>query len=283
MAVPILLSLLPGTALFCVFFLIPIGVLVGSSLTNWSLIGWHYIGMHNYGRLIHDPTLWRAARNTALFAAAGIFIQVPLGCIAGIILSQKIPGWRFYRAVLFIPFVISGAAYALVFSMFYNPRYGLLDSMLGWFGANHHQDWLFNLHTALPAVIGTFVFINGFVMILIMAEVAAIPLDLYEAARVDGATAFQQHRRLTLPLLRNVLGTCVLITVLGYLALFDIVYILTEGGPANGTVTLVLYAYRIYTTGDWGYANAVGTFIVVVGALLIVTVRRVFRIGERDL
>jgi len=143
--------------------------------------------------------------------------------------------------------------------------------------------WLFNVHTALPALIGTFVFILGFVMVLVMAEVAAIPLELYEAAQVDGATPFQQHRRITVPLLRNVLGTCVLITLLGYLALFDIVYILTAGGPGNGTVTLVLYGYRIYTSGDWGYANAIGTFIVLTGALLIVIVRRLFRIGDRDL
>jgi raffinose/stachyose/melibiose transport system permease protein len=280
---PIALSLLPGTVLFVVFFLIPIGVLVATSFTSWSLVGWHYIGAHNYGRLLRDSTLWTAARNTVIYAAAGVLIQVPLGCVAGIILSQKIPGWRVYRTILFIPFVISGAAYALVYSMVYNPRYGLLDSFLGLFGLNHQQDWLFNLHTALPAVIGSFVFVVGFVMILVMAEIAAIPLDLYEAARVDGATGFQQHRLITLPLLRNVVGTCVLITLLGYLALFDIVYILTQGGPANGTVTLVLYAYRVYTIGDWGYANAIGTFMILTGAVLIVATRRVFRIGERDL
>jgi raffinose/stachyose/melibiose transport system permease protein len=283
MAIPIAVSLLPGLLLFGLFFLIPIGVLVVTSFTNWSLLGWHYIGLSNYSRLVHDATLWTAARNTAIYAAAGVLIQVPLGCVAGIILSQKIAGWRIYRTVLFVPFVISGAAYALVFSMFYNPRYGLLDSFLGWFGLNHHQDWLFNVHTALPAVVGTFVFILGFIMILVIAEVAAIPLDLYEAAQVDGATPIQQHVRITLPLLRNVVGTCVLITLLGYLALFDIVYILTAGGPGNGTVTLVLYDYNVYTNGDWGYANAVGTLIVVLGGALIVSVRRLFRIGERDL
>jgi raffinose/stachyose/melibiose transport system permease protein len=283
MGVPVVLSLLPGFVLFTVFFLIPIGVLVVTSFTDWSLIGWHYVGVDNYGRLIHDTTLRVAARNTAIYAAAGILIQVPLGCAAGIILSQKLPGWRVFRAVLFIPFVISGAAYALVFSMFYNPRYGLLDTALGWLGVHHHQDWLFDVRTALPAVVGTFVFIIGFVMILVMAEIAAIPQELYEAAQVDGATPFQQHRRITVPLLRNVLGTCVLITVLGYLALFDIVYILTAGGPGDRTVTLVLYAYRIYTGGDWGYANAIGTVIVVTGGVLIIAVRRMFRIGERDL
>jgi raffinose/stachyose/melibiose transport system permease protein len=279
----IALSLLPGTLLFATFFLVPLGVLVATSFSDWSVLGWRYIGLENYEHLIRDATFWKAARNTAIYAAAGVFVQVPLGVVAGIILSQRPPGWRLFRTLLFIPFVISGAAYALVFSMLYNPRYGLLNSALGWFGLNDQHDWLFDLNTALPAVIATFVFILGFIMILVMAEIAAIPTELYEAARVDGATRLHSHVRITLPLLRNVIGTCVLITLLGYLALFDIVYILTAGGPGDATVSLVLYAYRAYINNQWGYANAVGVFIVATGALLIVGVRRLFRIGDRDL
>jgi raffinose/stachyose/melibiose transport system permease protein len=279
----IALSLLPGILLFAVFFLVPLGVLVVTSFSHWGLTTWGYAGVDNYRVLFQDPAFWHAVRNTAIYAAAGVFIQVPLGCAAGIVLYQRPPGWRLFRTLLFIPFVISGAAYALVFSIFYNPRYGLLNSALGRLGLNAHRDWLFDLNTALPAVIGTFVFVLGFIMILVMAELAAIPAELYEAARVDGAGALACQLRITLPLLRNVVGTCVLITLLGYLALFDLVFILTSGGPGDQTVTLVLYAYRAYANGQWGYANAVGVFIVIVGALLIVTVRRLFRIGVRDL
>jgi raffinose/stachyose/melibiose transport system permease protein len=114
-----------------------------------------------------------------------------------------------------------------------------------------------------------------------MTEVAAIPTELYEAAAVDGASALQRQLLITLPLLRHVVGTCVLITLLGYLAFFDLVFILTSGGPADRTVTLTLYAYRAYTNDEWGYANAVGVFIVVAGLVLIVFTRRLFRIGER--
>jgi raffinose/stachyose/melibiose transport system permease protein len=201
---------------------------------------------------------------------------VPLGILVGVILAQGIPGWRAFRAIVFIPFVISGAAYAVVFSLFYNPRYGLLNSMLG-----GEHDWLFSTGTALPAVAGTFVFILGFVVVLVMAEIASIPRELYEAAEMDGASAIQRQWHITLPLLRNVTGTLVLITLLGYLALFDLVFILTKGGPDDATVTLALYAYRAYANGAWGYANAVGLFIVVCGLLLILLVRRTFRVGER--
>jgi raffinose/stachyose/melibiose transport system permease protein len=119
--------------------------------------------------------------------------------------------------------------------------------------------------------------------VLVMAEIASIPRELYEAAAMDGASALQRHRHITVPLLRNVVGTVVLITLLGYLALFDLVYILTQGGPDDATVTLTLYAFRAYSKDQWGYANAVGVFVVLSGLLLIVLVRRGFRIGERDL
>jgi raffinose/stachyose/melibiose transport system permease protein len=272
------LSLLPGLMLFTTFFLVPLGVLVVTSFADWSGFGFSLLGFDNYREMLGDTAFWKAARNTGLYAAAGVFIQVPLGVVVGIILAQHVPGWRVFRAIVFIPFVISGAAYALVFSVFYNPRYGVLDSVLG-----TSRDWLFDTTTALPAVAATFVFVIGFVVVLVMAEIASIPRELYEAAAMDGASALQRHRHITVPLLRNVVGTAVLITLLGYLALFDLVYILTQGGPDDATVTLTLYAFRAYSNDQWGYANAVGVFVVLSGLLLIVLVRRGFRIGERDL
>ena len=130
-------------------------------------------------------------------------------------LAQHPPGWKIFRTVLFIPFVISGAAYALVFALFYNPRYGLLNSTLGTFGLSDDHDWLFSSGTALWAVAATFVFVLGLIIVLVMAEIASIPPDLYEAAEVDGATPVQRQWHITLPLLRNVIGTVVLISCSG--------------------------------------------------------------------
>jgi raffinose/stachyose/melibiose transport system permease protein len=280
---PIAVSIVPGLLLFLTFFVVPLVVLIITSLADWSGLGFRILGLDNFTTMVHDPTFWKAARNTMLYVAAGVFIEVPLGVLAGIILAQHVSGWRVFRTVLFIPFVISGAAYALVFSLFYNPRYGLLNTALGLAGLNHGQDWLFSTATALPAVAGTFVFILGFVIVLVMAEIASIPRELYEAAEMDGASPLQRQLRVTLPLLRNVIGTIVLITVLGYLALFDVVFILTKGGPNDSTLTLALYAYRAYVNNAWGYASAVGIVIVVLGLVLIVAVRRLFRLGERTL
>jgi len=277
----IALSVLPGAVLFTTCFLVPLLVLVYTSLGDWGGLGFTFLGLDNFDTMVKDPVFWKAGRNTGLYAAAGVLIQVPLGCLVGIILAQHIAGWRVLRTILFIPFVISGAAYALVFSLFYNPRFGLLDSALRSVGIHSDHDWLFATGTALPAVAGTFVFILGLIVVLVMAEIAAIPRELFEAGEVDGASRLQRQWYITLPLLRNMIGTIVLITLLGYLALFDLVFILTKGGPDDATGTLVLYAYRAYVNGAWGYANAVGVFIVVTGLLVIVLVRRAFRIGER--
>lgn len=275
------LSILPGLLLFAIFFVVPLGVLVVTSLADWSGIGFEWLGFDNFATMAQDETFWRAARNTGLYVAAGVFFQVPLGVVAGIILAQHVRGWKVFRSILFVPFVISGAAFALVFAVFYNPRYGLLNSTLDVVGLNSGRDWLFDTQTALPAVAGTFVFILGLVIVLVMAEIASIPQELYEAAEMDGASALQRQVHITLPLLRNVIGTVVLITLLAYLALFDVVFILTKGGPADSTLTLALYAYRAYVNNAWGFASAVGIVIVLVGLVLIVGVRQLFRLGER--
>ena len=278
MRVAVAVSVLPALALFTAFFLAPLVVLVVTSFADWGGLGFEYVGFENFSTLFADDTFWKAAENTLLYCAAGVLIQVPLGVVAGIMLAQRLPGWRALRAIIFIPYVISGAAYALVFALFYNPRYGLLNGLLG-----TDRDWLFESSTALPALAATFTFVIGFNVVLVMAEVASIPREIYEAAALDGASAIQRQRHITLPLLRNVTGTLVLITTLSSLALFDIVFILTSGGPNDATVTLTLYAYRAYTNGAWGYANAVGVVIVVVGLILIVGARRAFRLGERTL
>ena len=281
MRLGIALSLLPGLVLFTAFFLVPLGVVVVTSLSNWSPLDFAFTGLRNYRRLLSDHVFWTALRNTAWFAAAAVFIQVPVGVALAIILSQRFRGWRILRTIYFLPNVVSGAALALVYLTFYNPRYGLLNQALDLVGIRT-RDWLFDVDTALPAVAATWVFTAGLVMILVMAEIAAIPAEVYDAAAVDGASRWQVTRHVTLPLLRNVVGVCCILVLLAVLAYFDGVYIMTNGGPANHTLTLSLYAFQQYSNSNWGYANAIGALLVVFGAIVILTVRRLFRIGERD-
>jgi raffinose/stachyose/melibiose transport system permease protein len=279
---PVALSLVPAIALFGTFFLVPLIALLITAFSRWGGIDFTFTGLANYKRLFVDPVFWKATGNTLFYCAASIVVQIPLGVAIGMTLSMKMRGWKVFRTIIFIPFVISGAAYALIFSMFYNPRYGLLNNMLAPLGVSG-RDWLFESSTARWAVAGTFVLILGFVVVVIMAEIASIPGELHEAAEMDGASLWQRQGYIILPLLRNAIGTCVLVRLLADIGMFDLVFILTSGGPNDATATLALYAYRAYVSGDWGYANAAGTIILLVGAILIVSVRRAFRIGERAL
>jgi len=282
MRLGIALSLLPGIALFATFFVVPLGVVIVTSLADWGPIEFTFSGLENYRLLFSDSAFWAALRNTSLFAAAAVFVQVPVGVAVAVILSQRIRGWRVLRTIYFLPNIVSVAALALVYLTFYNPRYGLLNQALGAVGLDGSRDWLFDVDTALPAVAATWVFTAGLVIIVVMAEIAAIPSEVYDAARVDGATQWQCTRHITLPLLRNVMGVCLILVLLFTLAYFDGVYIMTGGGPANRTLTLSLYAFQEYSNSNWGYANAIGVLLIALGLAVIVTVRRVFRIGERD-
>lgn len=277
------LSLVPGLLLFGTFFLVPLVVLVATAFARWGGIDFAWVGLDNYRRMFADPVFLKVLANTLFYAAASVCVQVPLGVAVGMVLALRPRGWKAFRTVIFIPFVISGAAYAVIFSMFYNPRSGLLNNLLRGLGLPGDRDWLFDSATARWAVAGTFVFVIGFVVVLVMAEITSIPAEVYEAAQVDGASTGQQLLHITLPLLRNVIGTAILIRLLVDIGMFDLVFILTAGGPNDATATLALYAYRAYLNGEWGYANATGSVIIVVGLVLIVTVRRLFRIGERVL
>ena len=231
---------------------------------------------------MEDTTFWRALKNTGIFAAAAVLIQLPVGVALAVVLSERFRGWKLLRTIYFLPNVVSGAALGLVYLTFYNPRYGLLNQALGFLGFASDRDWLFDLDTALPAVAATWVFTSGLVMIVVMVEIAGIPTEVYDAARVDGASRWATTRYVTLPLLRNVIGVCAILVLLAVLAYFDGVYVMTGGGPADRTLTVSLYAFQQYSESNWGYANAIGLVLIVLGLFVIVALRRMFRIGERD-
>jgi raffinose/stachyose/melibiose transport system permease protein len=276
------ISLLPALVLFSTFFLLPLGVLIATAFGNWSGSDFEFVGLDNFRRMLADPVFWKALGNTVFYLSVSLLVQVPIGVAVGMVLATRLPGWRAFRALLFIPFVIFGAAYALIFSMFYNSRFGLLNNLVAPLGIAG-RDWLYETSTARWAISGTFVFILGFIIVVIMAEIASIPTDLHEAATIDGASGWQQQIYITLPLLRSAIGTCLLVRLLADIGMFDLVFILTAGGPNDSTATLALYAYRSYLLGEWGYANAVGGVILLLGATLIISVRRAFRLGERAL
>lgn len=276
--VPVLVSVLPGLALFVTFYVIAMGTLVTTAFTDWSVNSIRFVGLDNFTEFLTDGRFWMAVRNTAFFIAAALLVQIPVATMVALTLARRIRGWKTIRALLFLPNMISGAALGLVYVFVFNPRFGLVNAAMDAVGLGGlTRDWLADTGTALFAVTATWVFNIGLFVILILAEIHSLPREVGEAAQVDGANRVQHTWWITLPLIRPVVATCALLAALAALAQFDSVYVMTGGGPADRTLTVGLYSYDSYMTGDWGPANAVGLFILMVGVLLILLVRQLGR------
>jgi raffinose/stachyose/melibiose transport system permease protein len=277
----IALALAPAVAIFGTIFVVPIGTLLVTSLFTWDSSGLEFAGIENFRRLLEDAAFWAAMRVQTIWLAASTLVHVPLAVIVALILARKMPGWKVFRTVFFLPNIVSYAALAMVFVAFYNARYGMLNESLSGIGLSEvRQDWLFTPSTALAAIIATWLFHVGLFTVIIMAEIASIPESLYEAATVDGAKPWQRDLFITLPLLRTVVGTCMILAATMSLIYFEGIFLMTGGGPADATLNLPMFAYRHYSQFNWGYANAIGVVILLLGVLAILTIRRVFRVRE---
>lgn len=279
----IALSLTPAILLFSVFFLLPLAVVIYTSFFNWSLAELTFTGFENYREMVQERAFQKAVRNNLIWSAAVVFIHIPLATFVAILLSEKMRGWRVFRTVFFIPNMISWAALSLIFrNVIYNPQWGLLNSVLEGIGLESWtRPWLVDLNFALPAVIMSWMFNIGLWMVIIMAEIAAIPNGLYEAAQIDGANKLQQGRFITLPLLKNVIGTCMILSVSLGLVSFELIFLMTAGGPANETMNLAMHLYNKFTFTQFGYANSIAVFLIILGFVLMLVINRVFRVGER--
>ena len=216
--------------------------------------------------------------NNVIWALVAGFIQVPLAMLMAIILSRKPKGWKFFRTVYFFPQVISGIALATLWRAIYSADTGLLNGLLRSIGlGNLARDWLGTIETAFPAVLIYWIFYVGYYMVIMMADITTIDESYYEAATIDGATDFQQALYITIPLIKKTsLLTCVTLASVMGLRQFEQVYMLTNGGPANTTSTIVLYMYKKLQDSNYGMAAASAVILIIVGVIFIVCIRKIF-------
>ena len=261
------------------FFVIPVGYNVVVSLLKWDGISQPiFRGFTNFVKLFKDKAFTRSILNNVIWALVASCIQVPLAMLMAIILSRKPKGWKFFRTVYFFPQVISGIALATLWRAIYNAETGMLNGILRSLGQGAAaRDWLGELSTAFPAVLIYWVFYVGYYMVIMMADITTIDETYYEAATIDGATDIQQAIHITIPLIKNSsLLTCVTLASVMGLRQFEQVYMLTNGGPANTTSTIVLYLYKKLQDSNYGMAAASAIVLIVIGALFIVFIRKLF-------
>jgi len=257
--------LAPGLILFVGFVFIPILIAAYYSLFNWSGYGplSDYIGLKNYRYAFNDPAFIQAIEHTLTLTLASVVIQGPLSIGIALLLNRKFFGRAFLRTVIFAPYVLPPAVTGVMWSLILQPA-GFADQVFKAFGLGGLvQLWLADVHIVLWTnfVVLTWQYL-GFGIVLLLAGLQGVPAELKEAAAIDGAGPWQVTRRITLPLLAPTIRIWGFITVIGSLQIFDIVWILTEGGPAgsSGTIATYMYLQGVQST-DFGFAAAIAVIL----------------------
>ena len=241
----------PALLVIAVFFFLPVVAAFLISLTDFDiyaladLANLRFVGLGNYLKLLQTPLFWQALGNTLYFVGAGVPLSIAASLGAALLLHSRLTRFKpFFRTALFAPVVTTLVAVAVIWRYLFNTRYGLLNYALGGLGIDP-IDWLGDPHWAMPAIILFAVWKNfGYNMIIFLAGLQSIPDELYEAARIDGASVWRQFASVTLPMLSPVVMLVGILTIAGYFQLFAEPYVMTQGGPLQSTVSVLYFMYE---------------------------------------
>jgi multiple sugar transport system permease protein len=280
------LFLAPALVILGVFFLLPVLAAFGLSLTDYDLYALadlhnlRFVALHNYWALLQRHEFWSALGHTLYFVTVGVPLSMVASLGAALLLNSPLARCKaLFRTALFAPVVTTVVAVAVVWRYLFNTKYGLINHVLGLLGI-HPVDWLGDPHWAMPAIILFAVWKNfGYNMIIFLAGLQAIPADLYEAARIDGASPWQQFRHITLPTLAPTLWMVAIITVSGYFQLFAEPYVMTEGGPLESTTSVL---YLMYDEGfKWWNIGSASAIAFLLFALMFAVTLLMLRTARR--
>lgn len=278
---PLLLFLLPGLAMYLIFFALPTIAALGMSFTNWNGISndFEFVGLSNYKRMAtNDPILQQSFFNNLKFTLTVLICQTVLSLFLAILLIKNTAANIFYRAIFFFPTVIAAVSVAIAWILMYDPNIGAINITLEWLGLEElTRSWLGNRNIAIFSLaVVQFWQHTGQVMIIFIAGLQAIPKDYYEVAALEGASRVQTFFRITLPLLAPSAAIVMAYTTIQTFRAFDLVIALTGGGPGNATEILSTWIYQAgFRNFDFGYASAGA---VLFAAILVATTWFQFRV-----
>jgi multiple sugar transport system permease protein len=269
----------PAISFIFIFFFLPVLAALLLSFSDFDIYALgnpdylRFIGLQNYVHLLHNSLFWKALGNTFYFVLVGGPISVAVSLGAALLINAKLVRFKgIFRTAFFVPVVTTLVAVAVVWRYLYHPHYGLLNYGLGLLGLDP-IDWLGDPNWAMPAIILLAIWKNfGYNMIIFIAGLQSIPEHLYEAARIDGANAWHQFWHVTLPMLSPTFLFIGIITMIGYFQLFAEPYVMTQGGPSNSTLSVVLLMYEEgFRWWNMGYASAVAfiLFAIIMSATLL--------------
>jgi raffinose/stachyose/melibiose transport system permease protein len=278
----IALFLLPALILFLLFVVYPIFRSLYFSMYDWNGLGpaVDFVGLQNFKDILADKVFTKALWNVLLIVVFSLGAQLPLALALAVLVGRNLPGRAVFRAIFFMPYVLSEVNVAIMWMLLYNtdPDRGLLNAIIVGFGGDAVA-WLGN-----PSIVLLAVFIAltwkyfGFHMLLYLAGLQNIPTELEEAARIDGANSFQNFTYITLPLLGGTIKTSVYMSVLGSVQQFILVWIMTKGGPINASETLATYMYRFgFVRFELGYGSAVAIYMFTICLIFSLVYQRLTR------
>ena len=211
-----------------------------------------------------------------------MFLHVGFGTMIAFVLYQRKRGWKATRAVFMIPNVISAAAWAMIYRFFFNNDFGILNSIIRKFNPDFDVQWFYQSPWAFWAVTFTWLFYAVIVTLLVLGDLMNIPQELNEAAVIDGAKGWQLIRYIQLPLCRNAIATGVIASITSRITMYEQISLTTAGGPGNDTMSLPILLVNAVTDYRYGYANAIGVLMFVIGLIMMGIINKAFRMNETD-
>jgi multiple sugar transport system permease protein len=280
---PVFWFVLPMTALLVVFILIPIiGTVITSAYQDVSYLDKRFTMFDNYARMIEDGRFWQSLRFTMLFIAVSVPLEIIIGLLFALLLNRTIPLRGIMRAVVLIPWAIPAAISARAWELIYNFNFGMANYLMQHFGLSSEPiNWLGTSAGAFFALVVADAWkTSPFAAIILLAGLQTIPHELHQQAQIDRAGVLRRFFAITLPLLKPALLVTLLFRTIDALRVFDVIYVLTEGGPGGATTSVSLYGYKLLLAGDFGYSSAVSVALFVVAFGLSILYARMARFSE---
>lgn len=278
-----LVFVLPAFIIYLAIVILPIFISVYYSSLDWNGFGdGVFIGFKNYFKMFSDSKFIIAVRNSLTLAVVAVLGQIVPGMLLALILSRGFKGEKVFRTIFFIPVVISTVIIGQMFLKIYNAEYGMLNSIISLTGIGTTNDWLGNTKTVL---ICCFIPVAwqyiGYHMLLLYTAAKSIPTEIYEAAYIDGANEVSIAFKITIPLISNMIKTCIVFAVIGSLKFFDLIWILTKGGPLHvSEVPSTMMYNTIFSRGEYGYGSATAIFIIVECLVFYLIINKLYKVND---
>jgi ABC-type sugar transport system permease subunit len=263
----------PAFILYAVFMLYPFVQSIYLSLTAWdgAQAVKRFVGLANYGELIHDQLLRLSLWHNIIWIIIGTISPLVIGMTLALLLWQHPPGFTILRTIYFMPQVLSAVLIAIIWGWIYDPVFGILNTMLTNLGlSSFTRGWLGDPNLALYAVLVAAIWAaTGFVFVILLAGLQNVNMELIDAAMIDGANAWQQFWNVTLPEMSNVVTVVTVLLLIGGFSVFDVIFVLTSGGPNNGTQVIATYTFQqAFTENRVGYGAALSIIMTILSLIV---------------